>query len=63
MSSHCEKCDGNRWGGVFKFFFTTTMMAVFFDFKARKLNVEEEGGAIFFRFSTPIFDWFSTDFQ
>ena len=32
---------------VFKFFFITTMMAVFFDFKARKLNVEEEGGGLY----------------
>jgi hypothetical protein len=46
VSSRCEQCTGNAWGGVFKFFFITTMMAVFFDFKARKLNVEEEGGGL-----------------
>ena len=46
VSSRCERCDGTDWGRVLLFFLSTTMMATFFDFKARKLNVEEEGGGL-----------------
>jgi hypothetical protein len=42
----CERCDGADWGGVFLFFLKTSLMAIFFDFKARQLNVEEDGGGM-----------------
>lgn len=45
-SSRCERCDSFAWGAVSLFFLRTTMMAIFFDFKARKINVEEEGGGL-----------------
>ena len=46
VTSVCERCERADWGGVFLFFLRTTLMAAFFDFKARKINVEEEGGGL-----------------
>ena len=46
VTSVCERCERAAWGGVFLFFLRTTLMAAFFDFKARKINVEEEGGGL-----------------
>lgn len=44
--SVCERCDGHAWGGVLLFFLKTSLMALLMDFKARQLNVEEDGGGL-----------------